>query len=344
MVVCTGEVAGKVADNGLLSRSSMDVLDDMMIVLHTIHPSIDEAAVADLSQTVGGTGVGKALDGGAGGLRAGIHKRKGVTVSERDNIPDDSTSSVVSVHHYCCCCSYWSLLVAHIGAAAVLYLRFAGQSTILETMLWTMSKTLMPWMLLGYDGMDGGNGTGEAMVDDGCHEDSTNILLVSAAVVVVAPQYVSNVNVDDVGEDSLRTGDSEPGAETYVSDERQLNPLHHQLMKMTLSYSNLHALAVAVALLTFLVQSAPKPLRVVVHVNGEGIASNHHLLLLPHADTIERCRDQWRELRQKWWRDLNEAPTNRVVRILSSNGADTSFLIPMPRETRVPRLLFLCFL
>jgi len=42
VVVCTGEVVGKVTDTDLLSRSGMGVLDDdKMIVRRTIHRSID---------------------------------------------------------------------------------------------------------------------------------------------------------------------------------------------------------------------------------------------------------------------------------------------------------------
>jgi hypothetical protein len=98
VVVCTGEVVGRVAGNGLLTRSSTGVLADKKIVRRTTHPLIYEAAAVDLFQSVEGTGVGKAR--GGGGLREGIHKGKGATVSERDNAPDDSTSSTVLVRHY----------------------------------------------------------------------------------------------------------------------------------------------------------------------------------------------------------------------------------------------------
>lgn len=86
----------------------------------------------------------------------------------------------------------------------------------------------------------------EAMVDDS-HEGSKNILLLLSTVAVLL--VVGTANVGDVSENSLGTGGSEPGAETYVSDEKQLVPPHQQ-MKMTLQYS--HALAVVL-----LVQNSP---------------------------------------------------------------------------------------
>jgi len=150
-----------------------------------------------------GTGVSKAREddeGGEDGLRKGVHTRRGMKASAHGNVPDDSTSSSVSVSHYCCCFR-WSL-VAHIDAAAVLYLRFAGQSTKPKTTLWTMSKMSMPWMLLGYGETDEGNGVVEAMVDDG-HEGSKDILQLLSAVPVLL--IVGVANVGDVGEDSLRT-------------------------------------------------------------------------------------------------------------------------------------------
>lgn len=239
MVVCTDEVVGKVVGTDL-QRRSMGVLDDdKMIVLRTIHRSIDEAVVVGPCQGTG-TGVSKAHEdddeGGEDDLRKGIHKRRGMKASAHGNVPYDSTSSKVSVRHYCCFHCYWSP-VAQIGAAAVLYLRFAGQSTKPKTTMWTMSKTSMPRMLLGYGETDGGNGVVEEMVDDG-HESSKNMLLLLSVLLVV-----DAANVGDAGKDSLGTGGSEPGAETHVSGEKQLVPPHQQ-MKMPLRYSNLHVLAV----------------------------------------------------------------------------------------------------
>lgn len=132
-------------------------------------------------------------------------------------------------------------------------------------------------MLPGYGETDGGNGIVEAIVDDG-PEGSKNILLLLAVLLVVGA-----ANVGDVGEDSLRTGGSEPGAETYVSGEKQLVPPHQQT-KTTLQYSNLHAPAVVL-----LVQNSLNPRMTMVDANGEGIASSHRLPLFPLADTIERC-------------------------------------------------------
>ena len=143
VVVCTGEVMGEVTGTDLLRHSSMGVLDDdKMIDPRTIHRSIDEAVVVGSCQG-GGTGVNKTRESGEDGLRKGIHKKRGMKENAHGNVPDDSTSSKVSVRHYCCFHCYWSL-VAHIDAAAVLYLRFAGQSTKPKRTMWTMSKTSMP--------------------------------------------------------------------------------------------------------------------------------------------------------------------------------------------------------
>lgn len=277
VVVCTGEVMGKVAGTDLLRRSSMGVLDDdKMIVRRTIHRSVDEAVVVGPCHGCG-AGVSKAREDedGEDGLRKGIQKRRGMKASAHGNVPDDSTSSKVTVCHYYCYFR-WSL-VARTDAAAVLYLHFAGQSTKPKTTMWTMSKTSMPWMLLGYGEMDEGNGIVKAMVDDG-HEGSRDILLLLSAVAVLL--VAGAANVGDVGEDSLKTGGSEPGAETYVSGEKQLVPPHQQ-MNMTLQYANPHAPVV------LLVQNSPKPRTTMMDVNGEGTASSHCLLLFPHAHMFE---------------------------------------------------------
>lgn len=102
MVVCTGEVVGKVAGTDLLRRSMGVLGDDKMIVHRTIHRSIDEATVEACQG--GGTGVSKTREddeGGEDGLR---NKRRGMKASVHGNVPDDSTLSKVSARHYCCCC------------------------------------------------------------------------------------------------------------------------------------------------------------------------------------------------------------------------------------------------